>query len=156
MPPRFAYWTILAGGLPTAFRTSTREELLPTFHQLKKKYPDAEMKWFAKGKLWESPEDVQLATNKRSNTTSGTVKGKEWRPGGEHRDPSQRYKEAKTARNQKRRQARWERRAEVDTKSDGKRSGGDRQTLQSDTGRKHGQKSRWVKNRRSASNINQK
>ena len=30
MPPRYAYWTIIAGGLPTAFRAAEREELLPT------------------------------------------------------------------------------------------------------------------------------
>ena len=27
MPPRYAYWTIIAGGLPTAFRAAEREEL---------------------------------------------------------------------------------------------------------------------------------
>jgi hypothetical protein len=25
MPPRFVYWTIIAGGLPTAFRASERQ-----------------------------------------------------------------------------------------------------------------------------------
>ena len=50
MPPRYAYWTIIAGGLPTAFRASEREELLPTFQRIKEKHHDAEMKWFARGK----------------------------------------------------------------------------------------------------------
>ena len=59
MPPRFAYWTILAGGLPTAFRAAEREELLPTFKRLREKHPDAEMKWFARGKLWDSPEEAK-------------------------------------------------------------------------------------------------
>ena len=56
MPPRFVYWTILAGGLPTAFRSNDREELLATFNRIKEKHPDAEMKFFARGKLWrETP-----------------------------------------------------------------------------------------------------
>src|SRR4029077_10731986 len=56
MPPRYAYWTIIAGGLPTAFRAAEREELLPTFQRIREKHPDAQMKWFARGKLWESQE----------------------------------------------------------------------------------------------------
>ena len=59
MPPRYAYWTILAGGLPTAFRAAEREELLPTFKRIQEKHPDAEMKYFARGKLWESREAAQ-------------------------------------------------------------------------------------------------
>ena len=39
MPPRYAYWTIIAGGLPTAFRAADREELLPTFQRIKEKHP---------------------------------------------------------------------------------------------------------------------
>ena len=53
MPPRFAYWTILAGGLPTAFRAAERDELMPTFQRLREKHPDAEMKWFARGQAVE-------------------------------------------------------------------------------------------------------
>src|SRR5688572_33231500 len=56
MPPRYVYWTILAGGLPTAFRAAERDELLPTFKRILEKHPDAEMKYFARGKLWDSPE----------------------------------------------------------------------------------------------------
>ena len=63
MPPRYSYWTILAGGLPTAFRAAEREELLPTFHRIRDKHPDAEMKWFARGRLWESPEEAQAIFN---------------------------------------------------------------------------------------------
>src|SRR5687767_12782114 len=61
MPPRYAYWTILAGGLPTAFRAAKQEDLLPTFKRLKEKHPDAEMKWFARGKLWDSQEDSRAS-----------------------------------------------------------------------------------------------
>ena len=60
MPPRYAYWTIIAGGLPTAFRAAEREELLPTFQRIREKHPDAQMKWFARGKLWESPDAARV------------------------------------------------------------------------------------------------
>ena len=65
MPPRYAYWTILAGGLPTSFRATEREELLPTYNRLKEKQPDTEMKWFAKGQLWSSPEEARAASPSR-------------------------------------------------------------------------------------------
>ena len=65
MPPRYAYWTIIAGGLPTAFRTAERDELLPTFRRIKEKHPDAELKYFARGKLWASPEEARLAAEAR-------------------------------------------------------------------------------------------
>ncbi|MBM3776986.1 MAG: hypothetical protein FJW23_01945 [Acidimicrobiia bacterium] len=57
MPPRYAYWTILAGGLPTSFRAATRDELLPTFKRLKQRHADAELKWFSGGRLWNSQEE---------------------------------------------------------------------------------------------------
>ena len=65
MPPRFSYWTIIAGGLPTAFRAADREELLPTFTRLKEKQPDAEMKWLARGKLWASPDEARQQSDRR-------------------------------------------------------------------------------------------
>ncbi len=65
MPPRYSYWTIIAGGLPTAFRAADREELLPTFTRIKLKHPDAQMRWFARGKLWDSPESARLDTEAR-------------------------------------------------------------------------------------------
>lgn len=58
MPPRFAYWTIILDGIPTAFRAREQGELLPTFNQLKKKDPGAIMKWFSGGTLWDSPEQA--------------------------------------------------------------------------------------------------
>src|SRR4029077_12929871 len=61
MPPRYAYWTIIAGGLPTAFRAAERDELLPTFQRIKEKHPDAQMKYFARGKLWESQDEARGA-----------------------------------------------------------------------------------------------
>ena len=56
MPPRHAYWTILVGDSPTAFRAADRADLLPTFERLKQKHPDVVLKWFARGQLWESQE----------------------------------------------------------------------------------------------------
>jgi hypothetical protein len=102
MPPRYAYWTIIAGGLPTAFRAADREELLPTFQRIKAKHPDAQMKYFARGKLWESPEAARAA-EKRKDTRS-----RDWRPGGNHRDPRQKFIDAKKQRNAAMRKERWE------------------------------------------------
>jgi hypothetical protein len=103
MPPRYAYWTIIAGGLPTAFRAAAREELLPTFQRIKDKHPDAEMKYFARGKLWESPEAARAAEKRRG------TRGHDWRPGGDHRDPRQKFVDAKKQRNATMRKERWER-----------------------------------------------
>jgi len=90
MPPRYAYWTILIDQKPTAFRAREREELLPTFHQLGRKNPDVVMKWFARGRLWESPEAAQAA--QRAPKPPPEKRGRDWRPGGEHRDPRDRFK----------------------------------------------------------------
>src|SRR5919202_1911590 len=106
MPPRYVYWTILADGLPTAFRATERDELMPTFQRLREKHPDAEMKWFARGKLWDSPEHAKRAAARDDERHGGgdarrrgDARGKDWRPGGNHRDPRQKYKDAKKARN---------------------------------------------------------
>ena len=40
----------------TAFRAREREELQPTFAQLQRKNANVTMRWFARGKLWESRE----------------------------------------------------------------------------------------------------
>ena len=112
MPPRFAYWTILVGGLPTAFRAAEREELLPTFKRLQEKHPDAVMQWFSRGKLWESPEAAREALMRERMEERPRDRGRDWRPGGEHRDPRQKYIDAKKARNQDRRKERFERRQE--------------------------------------------
>jgi len=106
MPPRFAYWTILAGGLPTAFRAAEREDLLPTFKRIQEKHPDAEMKWFARGRLWASPDEAreQAARGKPRER-----RDRNWRPGGDHRDPREEHKAAARARNQAGRRERFER-----------------------------------------------
>src|SRR3954469_6747999 len=93
MPPRYVYWTILAGGLPTAFRAADREELLPTFQRLRERHPDAELKYFAQGQLWASPEAAREA--RESSQGPAPSRGRDWRPGGEHRDPRQKFKDEK-------------------------------------------------------------
>jgi hypothetical protein len=104
MPPRFAYWTILAGGLPTAFRAAERDELLPTFRRIREKHADAEMKWFARGKLWASPEEAQAARDRPIERRS-----RSWRPGGDHRDRRESFKTAARERNQAHRKERFAR-----------------------------------------------
>jgi hypothetical protein len=89
MPPRYAYWTILIDKKATAFRAREREELLPTFHQLKRKNADIVMKWYARGRLWESPAEAEAAL--RSPSRPAEKRGAGWRPGGEHRDPRDRF-----------------------------------------------------------------
>lgn len=59
MPPRYAYWTIIVDSQPTAFRSGTQEELMPTFKRLKAKNDSAVMMWWQNGKLWPSRVDAQ-------------------------------------------------------------------------------------------------
>ena len=106
MPPRYAYWTILVDNLPTAFRSTTREDLQPTYEQLRKKHPNAVMRWFARGKLWDSPEHAG-----REGRKSGERRDKGWRPGGDHRDPRERFDLERKAKNAARRQERFDQKA---------------------------------------------
>jgi hypothetical protein len=99
MPPRFSYWTILIDGQATAFRAHKREDLYPTLVQIQRANPKAELKWFAGGKIWESPEarDTALRELRARPRESRT---REWRPGGKHEDPRAKFKQT---RDQKRR-----------------------------------------------------
>ncbi len=114
MPPRYTYWTIVAGGQPTAFRAKDRKELFSTLKQLRRKHPDSEMKWVdAQRRLWESPEaalrEKEFGKNSREpRSKKPEDRGRNWRPGGNHRDPRQAFKDIKKSHNQKRRQAHWE------------------------------------------------
>src|SRR5207248_4985482 len=90
MPPRYAYWTILIDNKATAFRAREREELLPTFNQLRRTNPRIELRWFARGKLWDNPAQAQWASTNISRPRE--PRGHEWRPGGEHKDPRARFK----------------------------------------------------------------
>src|SRR5436309_15940332 len=88
MPPRYAYWTILIDGKPTAFRARENEELLPTFHQLRRTNKDVVMKWFARGRLWETPEEASAAQGKK---VVPERRGHEWRCGGARNGPRDRF-----------------------------------------------------------------
>jgi hypothetical protein len=95
MPPRHHYWTIILEGKPTAFRAHLQEELIPTLRQLQARHPDAIMKWFARGRLWESQDQERAdAIARRRPKTRGTFepRSRDWRPGGEHKDPRDRFK----------------------------------------------------------------
>jgi len=59
VPPRYVYWTIIVDGQPTAFRSGSLEDIMPTFNRLKEKQPSAELKWFQNGQLWASRHDAQ-------------------------------------------------------------------------------------------------
>jgi hypothetical protein len=89
MPPRYAYWTILIDGQATAFRAREREELLPTFNQLARKNTNIVMRYFARGRLWDSPEQAQWAN--RNPAPRSEPRNREWRPGGQHKDPRARF-----------------------------------------------------------------
>jgi 23S rRNA pseudouridine2605 synthase len=103
VPPRHAYWTILIDEKPTAFRAREREELQPTFVQLQRKSANVTMRWFARGKLWESREaerdDFQMQRHAASaprkpqgDRPPAERRGSDWRPGGTHKDPRDRFK----------------------------------------------------------------
>ena len=81
---RTAFWTIIVDEQPTAFRAAVREDLLPTLKQLQRQHPTAAIKWFQRGRLWETPGDAMDATKPPRRPVG-------WRPGGEHKDPRDRY-----------------------------------------------------------------
>jgi hypothetical protein len=96
MPPRYAYWTILIDGKATAFRAHEREELLPTFNQLARKNSDIVMRYFARGRLWDNPEQAQWA-NRNRDARPTEPRDRSWRPGGQHKDPRARFSERRGA-----------------------------------------------------------
>jgi hypothetical protein len=104
VPPRFAYWTILIDGQPTAFRAADVEDLRPTFNRLKERHPSAELKWFQNGKLWasrlearEASTAARRAAQRKPRAADSPPRDRKWRPGGSHRDPRQKYKDARKA-----------------------------------------------------------
>jgi|GEM_PF-668139 len=110
MPPRYAYWTILVDDQPTAFRAAEPDELLPTLKRLQVKQPGALMKWFQRGRLWESKDEAKDKLDQGYTVgPDGALvppdamagRGKGWRPGGEHKDPREKYQLAKKAKWQK-------------------------------------------------------
>jgi hypothetical protein len=98
MPPRYSYWTIILDGAPTAFRAHDREDLLPTLRQLQRRNPDAVMKWFARGRLWSSPDEAHEAARQEALAKRAEKRGRDWRPGGAHQDPRARYERTRDER----------------------------------------------------------
>jgi len=90
MPPPTMFWVILIGKTPTAFHAKEREDLLPTLRQLQRTQEDVTLRWFERGKVWESPE-AAIGAWKLAATEARERRTKEWRPGGEHRDPKARF-----------------------------------------------------------------
>lgn len=88
MPPRYAYWTIFIDNRPTAFRARDREDLWPTVVQLRRTNSDVVLKWFARGRVWESREAEIDARQRPKDKRDRT-----WRPGGTHKDPRDRSRE---------------------------------------------------------------
>ena len=65
---------------------------MPTLKQTQVRQPDAVMKWFARGKLWDSPEQASEAMRAERFGEGGERRGAGWRPGGEHEDPRAKFK----------------------------------------------------------------
>jgi hypothetical protein len=105
VPPRFAYWIILIDNSPTAFRAGEADELLPTLTQLKRTNENVVLKWFARGRLWESRQEERDDFQRRKERRSAPGRGehhdkferrsKDWRPGGDHKDPRARFDKKK-------------------------------------------------------------
>lgn len=85
-----AFWMILVGGVPTAFRADDRDTLVPTLHQLQRKQADVTLRWFDRGRLWNSPAEARDSLTMERRRPD--KRGREWRPGGEHKDPRDKYK----------------------------------------------------------------
>ena len=116
MPPRFAYWTILIDDKPTAFRARDQQELLPTVAQLKRKNEHVELKWFAQGRLWDSPE-AQYAAGRRPQPPA-EKRGDDWRPGGQHKDPRARFDKEAQRRKKREQRAEWNASRPADARRD--------------------------------------
>lgn len=83
-------WVIVAGdGAATAFRGRDHDGLIPTLKQLQRTQPDTTIRWFERGRMWESPEQAKEAMLERRRRPMARTR--EWRPGGTHKDPKARY-----------------------------------------------------------------
>jgi hypothetical protein len=79
------------GATPTAFRAREREDLVPTLVQLQRTQSNVSLKWFERNRIWTSPGEARealLALRQRKRPRDPRPA---WRPGGEHRDPRQRF-----------------------------------------------------------------
>ena len=80
---------------PRSGRSKKPTELLPTLTQLRRKRPDASLRWFQRGRLWLSPDDAKAALARERSDARG--RPATWRPGGKHVDPRQKSIDAKKA-----------------------------------------------------------
>lgn len=85
---RGAFWTIIVDDQPTAFRATARDDLLPTLKQIQRQHATAVIRWFQRGRLWDTPGDAQDARR----PVGAERRGAGWRPGGAHKDPRDKYK----------------------------------------------------------------
>ena len=102
MAPRHGWWVIVTRAKPTAFRSKLRDTLVPTLRQLQRTQPDAALRWFDRGRFWESPDESAAALKAARERPKRPA---DWRPGGDHKDPQARHE---LTRQQKR--ARYKRR----------------------------------------------
>jgi hypothetical protein len=89
MASRHRFWVILAGNTPTAFRANYKEELLPILTQLRRTQSEVSIRWFARGRLWDSPIEEHAAL--KTARLAPRTRPREWRPGGTHKDPKARF-----------------------------------------------------------------
>jgi hypothetical protein len=116
MPAPHAFWVIVDGATPTAFRAKHRDALVPTLKQLQRTQPNVALRWFDRGRLWDSPLAARDALRERR--LARPDRRPEWRPGGNHVDPRERFKltrDQKRARFKKRRD--WKSRSQEAGKS---------------------------------------
>jgi len=90
MAPKQFFWVILIGNTPTSFRAKSRDDLVPTLRQLQRTQAGVTLRWFERGRVWESPSAAEGAA-KLAATEARERRSKDWRPGGEHRDPKARF-----------------------------------------------------------------
>jgi hypothetical protein len=107
VPLTKAFWIIVDGTIPTAFRSPNRDELLPTLHQLQRTQPTVALVWFERGRIWATQEEARADQERRRKLAR--ERKDSWRPGGSHVDPRAKYK---IPRDEKR--ARFKRRATFD------------------------------------------
>ena len=82
MAGKHAFWVIVVGTTPTSFRARHPEDLLPTLKQLQNTQPDVALRWFDRGKLWESPEaalDALKAERRAAGSRQGLAAGRDTR-----------------------------------------------------------------------------
>lgn len=96
-------WIIVVGATPTSFRSREREVLLPTLKQLQRTQPSSRLMWFDRGRFWASEDEARLAlaAQRKARETKSSDRDRDWRPGGEHKDPRARpqlSRDAKRAR----------------------------------------------------------